>query len=88
LQTHYQASISTLAKIFTEVFTKPQFNMEDFLDHGYGTLFDTEIQRKIRNPPALSIALESDQLGELFPNDKTEEEVRDAGDIVGQLWSF
>lgn len=38
LQTHYLSSVSTLAKIFTEVFTKPQFNMEDFLDHGYGTV--------------------------------------------------
>jgi hypothetical protein len=38
LQHHYLASISTLAKIFTEVFTKPEFNMEDFLDHGYGTV--------------------------------------------------
>jgi U3 small nucleolar RNA-associated protein 19 len=38
LQGHYVASVSTLAKIFAEVFTKPEFNMEDFLDHGYGTV--------------------------------------------------
>jgi hypothetical protein len=38
LQTHYLSSVSILAKIFTEVFTKPEFNMEDFMDHGYGTV--------------------------------------------------
>lgn len=38
LQTHYLASIATLAKIFTEVFTKPEYSMEDFLDHGYDTV--------------------------------------------------
>ena len=27
-----------MAKVFQEVFTKPEFNMEDFLDHGYGTV--------------------------------------------------
>lgn len=38
LQHHYLASISTLAKVFSEVFTKPEYNMEDFLDHGYDTV--------------------------------------------------
>lgn len=38
LQTHYLSSVSIMAKIFTEVFTKPEFNMEDFMDHGYGTV--------------------------------------------------
>jgi len=38
LQHHYLASISTLAKVFSEAFTKPEFNMEDFLDHGYSTV--------------------------------------------------
>ena len=27
-----------MAKVFQEVFTKPEYNMEDFLDHGYGTV--------------------------------------------------
>jgi U3 small nucleolar RNA-associated protein 19 len=38
LQKHYLASVSTLAKVFTEIFTKPEYNMEDFLDHGYDTV--------------------------------------------------
>jgi len=38
LRGHYLASVSTMEKIFEEVFTKPEYNMEDFLDHGYGTV--------------------------------------------------
>ncbi|KAL1408368.1 Maturation and nuclear export of 40S ribosomal subunits interacting protein [Vanrija albida] len=87
LQNHYLASVATLAKIFAEQFTKPEFNLEDFLDHGYATLFDTEAARKLKNPPALAVALELGQpadLPPLFPK------AADAGerDAVSQLWAF
>ncbi|WWC58943.1 uncharacterized protein I303_101488 [Kwoniella dejecticola CBS 10117] len=95
LQKHYLASISTLAKVFGEVFTKPQFGMEDFLDHGYGTLFDTESNRKIKNPPALSMLIETaaaDTLPDLFPCSAvaggSDEAVVKQGDIVSELWAF
>lgn len=35
---HYLSSVSTLAKIFSEAFTKPSYAMEDFLDHSYTTV--------------------------------------------------
>lgn len=38
LRRHYVPSVSTLAKIFEEAFTKPSYNMEDFLDHAYSTV--------------------------------------------------
>lgn len=38
LQRHYLSPISSLAKIFSEVFTKPKYGMEDFLDHTYMTV--------------------------------------------------
>ncbi|KAK6904254.1 hypothetical protein I203_107770 [Kwoniella mangroviensis CBS 8507] len=99
LQKHYLHSISTIAKVFGEVFTKPEFGLEDFLDHGYGTLFETESNRKIKNPPALSMAIEtatSDSLPDLFPSHKgsegktvgDEDVVEKEGDIVSQLWAF
>jgi U3 small nucleolar RNA-associated protein 19 len=37
-QKHYLPAVSSLAKIFTEVFTKPKYGMEDFLDHTYVTV--------------------------------------------------
>jgi U3 small nucleolar RNA-associated protein 19 len=84
LQTHYLGSVSTLAKVFTEVFTKPEYNMEDFLDHGYDTLFATESNRKIKNPPALSLALESGSDVKPFPAALGDLE----GDEVSRLWTF
>jgi hypothetical protein len=78
--------------------------MEDFMDHGYGTvrilyrprdvqetdrqLFETETMRKIKYDPALSVGMELGEVGELFPGKDTSEEARAVGDIVTQLWSF
>ncbi|CEP19798.1 hypothetical protein [Parasitella parasitica] len=55
LSQHYYANVSTLAKIFNEQFLKPKYNLEDFLDHTYATFFNTEIDRKRKNEPALAI---------------------------------
>jgi hypothetical protein len=38
MRKHYHPSVSTLAKIFEEAFTKPNYNMEDFYDHTYTTV--------------------------------------------------
>lgn len=37
MQNHYLASVATMSGIFREQFTKPEFALEDFLDHGYAT---------------------------------------------------
>ena len=35
---HYHSTVSTMARIFEEAFTKPSYSMEDFLDHTYATV--------------------------------------------------
>ena len=35
---HYHSAVSTLARIFEEAFTKPNYALEDFLDHTYSTV--------------------------------------------------
>ncbi|KAG8928099.1 hypothetical protein FRC02_007367 [Tulasnella sp. 418] len=86
---HYLASVSTLAKIFSEAFTKPSYSMEDFLDHTYSTLFETEVKRKIRNDPAMAIEFKKETL---FPprseGEDVENEAQLTGDVVAQLWCF
>ena len=37
-KSHYHAPASTLARIFEEPFTKPNYSLEDFLDHTYSTV--------------------------------------------------
>ncbi|CAG8750463.1 1536_t:CDS:2, partial [Acaulospora morrowiae] len=54
LQEHYFPSVATLAKIFQDKFTRPSYDLEDFLDHTYTSLFETEIKRKSKKTPALA----------------------------------
>ncbi|CAG8476017.1 22864_t:CDS:10 [Rhizophagus irregularis] len=56
LQDHYFPNVATLAKIFQAKFTKPSYNLEDFLDHTYLTLIESELNRKSKKNkmPALS----------------------------------
>lgn len=38
LQSHYHPNVATIAKIISEQFTKQSYNLEDFLDHSYGSV--------------------------------------------------
>ncbi|KAK9456518.1 CBF/Mak21 family-domain-containing protein [Dipodascopsis uninucleata] len=62
LQSHYHPNVATLAKILSEPFHKPSYNLEDFLDHSYSTMLDAEFNKNIRNPPPI----EFDFGGEVF----------------------
>jgi U3 small nucleolar RNA-associated protein 19 len=53
LMNHYHPNISTLAKLFNEPFRKPHYNLEDFLDWSYKSLFDSETNKKYRSMAAL-----------------------------------
>ncbi|KAH8093777.1 CBF-domain-containing protein [Cristinia sonorae] len=75
---HYHSAVSTLAKIFSEAFTKPNYALEDFLDHTYSTLFDTEVKRRIKKEPAL--AMETTHQSWFRDSEQ--------GDRVEDLWSF
>jgi len=88
--THYHAPVSTMCKVFSEAFTKPGYSMEDFLDHTYNTLFETEINRKVKREPALAVESKT----KMFPDTQVQEELMekrfeiDSTDIVGELWTF
>ncbi|OXB36595.1 hypothetical protein LQV05_004891 [Cryptococcus neoformans] len=90
LQHHYLSSVSTLAKVFGEPFTKAEYNMEDFLDHSYNTLFETEANRRIKNAPALSIGIDTAGGKDIaaFPAAGNNEGDEENGDVVAQLWVF
>ncbi|TFK19927.1 CBF-domain-containing protein [Coprinopsis marcescibilis] len=83
---HWHASVSTLCKIFEEAFTKPSYAMEDFLDHTYGTLMETDVNRKIKKEPPL--AMECDAKVDMFPSGEDEERKAKGGDLVSELWTF
>ncbi|KAG1814914.1 CBF/Mak21 family-domain-containing protein [Suillus variegatus] len=83
---HYDPAVSTIVRIFSEAFTKPGYSMEDFLDHTYGTLIETEVGRKIKREPALATELRKD----IFPMAGTANlgDCLAGRDAVSELWVF
>ncbi|KAL5523346.1 NOC4 [Sanghuangporus sanghuang] len=75
---HYHAPASTLARVFEEPFTRPGFSMEDFLDHTYSTLFETEANRKLKREPAVL----EDELERSRPMVIRTEDSRDTDSLV------
>ncbi|KAK9379040.1 CBF/Mak21 family-domain-containing protein [Kockiozyma suomiensis] len=57
LQDHYHPNVGTLAKILSEPFYKPSYNIEDFMDHSYTTMLDAEFVKNIRKPPAVEFEI-------------------------------
>ncbi|KAL2037683.1 hypothetical protein N7G274_009628 [Stereocaulon virgatum] len=53
LQTHYHPNVATIAKIISEQFTKQAYNLEDFLDHSYGTMLDAELKKDVKKAPEI-----------------------------------
>lgn len=46
--THYLGSVSTFASILAEPFTQQRYELEDFLDSTYSTLFETETKKTLK----------------------------------------
>ena len=53
LQTHYHPNVAAIARMISEQFTKQAYNLEDFLDHSYGTMLDAELSKGIRKAPEI-----------------------------------
>ncbi|PSR88960.1 CBF/Mak21 family-domain-containing protein [Coniella lustricola] len=53
LQSHYHPNVATIAKIVSEQFTKQIYNMEDFLDHSYGSLMEAEMTKNVKKAPVV-----------------------------------
>ncbi|CDU23115.1 related to NOC4-nucleolar protein, mediates maturation and nuclear export of 40S ribosomal subunits [Sporisorium scitamineum] len=49
-EAHYLGSVTGLARIFAEPFTREGYSLDDFLDITYGTLFETETKKTLNKP--------------------------------------
>ncbi|KAH8106522.1 CBF-domain-containing protein [Phellopilus nigrolimitatus] len=84
---HYHGAVATLARVFEEAFTRPGYAMEDFLDHTYATLFETEANRKIRkDPPVIELGMVQPMMVRARGNEDANAGVQT--DIVGTMWVF
>lgn len=57
LRSHYHPNVATLAKIIGEQFTKREYQLEDFLDHSYGSLVDAELGKALKKTPVVEFEI-------------------------------
>lgn len=84
LQSHYHPTVASICKIISEQFTKQQYNMEDFLDHGYGTLMDAELKRESKKAPVVEYKIPK----HIFTESEVGAEKEEDKSILTELWSF
>ncbi|KAI0444825.1 nucleolar complex protein [Xylaria telfairii] len=82
LQAHYHPNVATTAKILSEQYTRPWYNMEDFLDHSYNSLVEAELSKSVKKPPVVEFMIPK----RIFlPNDPASE-VED--NLIVKFWEF
>jgi len=82
---HYHHSVSALTLMFENKFTKPQYGLEDFLDHTYSTMFSTEMKGKMRGEPPLALEIPNQLFNDPRMSPKMSLQPFDA---VRELWTF
>lgn len=85
LQSHYHPSVASLAKIISEQFTKQQYNIEDFLDHGYRSMLESELAKETKKEPVVEWKIPK----RIFTRaEGGDEEGEGEGNLISKLWDF
>lgn len=89
LQDHYNPTVAQICRIVSEQFTKQQYNIEDFLDHGYATMLESELKKDGKKEPVIEYRIPK----KLFEKelDEAEDEQSRALKVPDPLfdnWSF
>ena len=79
LQSHYHPTVSSIAKIVSDHFTKQAYNLDDFLDHGYASMIDSELIKDPKRPPVVEYHIPK----LIFTQPETEKKT-----LLQELWSF
>ncbi|KAB8303310.1 hypothetical protein EYC80_004750 [Monilinia laxa] len=82
LQSHYHPNVATLAKIISEQFTKQSYNLEDFLDHSYGSMLESELAKDVKKVPVVEYEIPK----KIFMKHDVEAGLEDS--LLVKLWSF
>ncbi|PVH84240.1 CBF-domain-containing protein [Cadophora sp. DSE1049] len=82
LQSHYHPNVATLAKIISEQFTKQSYNMEDFLDHSYGSMLEAEYVKDVKKTPVIEFEIPK----KIFTKQDASSELHDR--LLVNLWKF
>ena len=89
VQSHYHPTVASIARIISEQFTKQAYNLEDFLDHGYATLLESELRKKEKKPPVVEYKIPKKifSVKDASEDDFANEE-RERLDQLLDLWDF
>ena len=82
LQSHYHPNVAAIAKIISEQFTKPNYNLEDFLDHSYATMAEAELSKGLKKPPEIEY-----EIPKKIYTKYSEDDIKDDS-LTVQLWRF
>ncbi|EON97753.1 putative nucleolar complex protein 4 protein [Phaeoacremonium minimum UCRPA7] len=82
LQSHYHPNVATITKIMSEQFTKQIYNLEDFLDHSYGSLLEAEMVKDVKKAPVIEFQIPKRVLLPQEPDSGV------ADNLLVKLWNF
>ncbi|TEY66796.1 hypothetical protein BOTCAL_0131g00070 [Botryotinia calthae] len=82
LQSHYHPNVATLAKIISEQFTKHSYNLEDFLDHSYGSMLESELAKDVKKVPVVEYEIPK----KIFMKHDADAGLEDS--LLVKLWNF
>ncbi|PMD26585.1 nucleolar complex protein-like protein [Hyaloscypha hepaticicola] len=82
LQSHYHPNVATLTNIISEQFTKHSYNLEDFLDHSYGSMLEAENAKEVKKMPVIEYEIPK----KIFVKRDASAGVEDA--LLVKLWDF
>lgn len=84
LQSHYHPNVASIAKIISEQFTKQQYNIEDFLDHGYKSMIDSELSKELKREPVVEWRIPK----RILTQPEADETVNGPENLIMKLWTF
>ncbi|KAF8249977.1 CBF-domain-containing protein [Wilcoxina mikolae CBS 423.85] len=83
LMSHWHPNVATLCRIMKEQFTKERYQLEDFLDHSYGSMFDVETNRELKKAPVVEVDIPK----KIFFRVEGQE-TGETGNALLDLWNF
>ncbi|KAJ5591887.1 uncharacterized protein N7459_002256 [Penicillium hispanicum] len=90
LQSHYHPNVAAIARIISEQFTKQAYNLEDFLDHTYQGMVQSELgtgERPLKKTPVVEYHIPK----RIFTNRLLEDDGgvdSGSGSFLRGLWEF
>ncbi|KAI5792104.1 CBF/Mak21 family-domain-containing protein [Pyronema domesticum] len=86
LMGHWHPNVATLARVIKEQFTKDRYLLEDFLDHSYGSMLESEINRDLKKDPVVETDIPKRVMtrNEQYPNHMSLDLLAGLVDVQGE----